>query len=578
MLYLAEVQKQKGGLLGGGSKAELKLLACQKNDQSWITLPEEAIAAEEASKLNDGALVLAELNPSRQVQRIQEAGRPLVNILQNFSRQLEKFKVKEEEIDQWKESLTFQAQEFNRREMEMETRLEELRQMEEEFQGFEEEKKTFDSSRQELEDLQAEIDRNRQELEGAWEHLKGEQRRLEERESELPEAGLDSEQAQELMNLIERLSKSVIPTETVRDQLNFAAEQVENQQAILNPCWEQLEESKTSIEEQLSQAQQMSEDFSEAQAKWEQAQVTLEKNKAQLEIHSVLLESKEKCVQILQEQLQKTEDVCEQINSVAATPGVNNNQGIDLKALDNMSQEELEAKVKELESKLKIDSSFVEEQEQELTYKQKEIDKLTSGLVEASGEEKAKIESDLTDEKDSYQMLTESLVGQRRSIEESASLLQLHQTVLLRKQGKATSNGQTGDTLIDPIVSQLEIQRHKLSEEIEQINSEKEQLFAQNESIQKEIDDQIQNQQTQQQELQGMEENLTSMRDSIAQSQGKISLYQELLQPIQDCLDTIREKLAKMGENLAQLQETGESQQDAITEIQQTVSNLVGQS
>ncbi|MEM7555839.1 MAG: pilus motility taxis protein HmpF [Cyanobacteria bacterium P01_A01_bin.84] len=578
MLYLAEVQKQKGGLLGGGSKAELKLLACQKNDQSWITVPEEAIAAEEAGKLNDGTLVLAELNPSRQIQRIQEAGRPLVNILQNFSRQLEKFKVKEEEIDQWKESLTFQAQEFNRRELEMESRLEELQGMEEQFQGFEEEKKNFDSSRQELESLQAEIERNRQELEGAWEHLRGEQRRLEERESELPQGGMNPEEAQALVSLIERLSKSVPPTETVKDELNVAIEQVEGQQAILNPCWEKLEEHKTSLEQQLVENQHLSEKFSESKTQWEQAQVALGQSKAQLEIHSALLQSQEKYVNLLQEQLQHTEDMCEKINSLAASSEVGANQGVDLKALENMSLEELELQVKELESKLSRDSAFVEEQEQELTYKQEEIDKLTSKLAEASGEEKAKIEADIADEKDNNQFLTESLVGQRRSIEELTSSLQLHQTVLMRRQGKATSNGQTGDTIIDPIVSQLEIQRQKLSEEIEQFNSEKEQLIAQNESIQKEIDEQIQTQQTQQQELLGMEENLTSIDKSIAESQGKISLYQEVLQPIQDCLDTLRDKLATMGENLTQVQETNDSQLQTINEMQQTVSNLVTQS
>ncbi len=150
MLYLAEVQKQKGGLLGGSSKTELKLLACQRTDQNWSTVSEEGIAAEDASKLNDGALVLLELNPNRQVQRIQEAGRPLVNILQNFSRQLEKFKLKEDEIDQWKQSLTFQAQEMNRREMDMEARLEQLQQMEEEFQQLESQKQEVDAFREQI--------------------------------------------------------------------------------------------------------------------------------------------------------------------------------------------------------------------------------------------------------------------------------------------------------------------------------------------------------------------------------------------------------------------------------------------
>ncbi len=234
MLYLAEVQKQKGGLLSGGAKTELKLLACQRTDQNWSTVSEEVIAAEDASKLNDGALVLAELNPNRQVQRIQEAGRPLVNILQNFSRQLEKFKLKEDEIDQWKQSLTFQAQELNRREMDMEVRSEQLQQLEEELQQLEEQKQEVDTSRQEIERLQAEIERNRQELEGAWEHLRGEQRRLEERQADFKQGTvLDEEQSRVMSELLDRLSSRVAPTETVREHLHLALELVEKQQATL---------------------------------------------------------------------------------------------------------------------------------------------------------------------------------------------------------------------------------------------------------------------------------------------------------------------------------------------------------
>ncbi|MBD0343987.1 MAG: hypothetical protein ICV63_03960, partial [Coleofasciculus sp. Co-bin14] len=81
MLYLAEVQKQKGGgLLGGGGKTTLKLLACQRTDQSWSAVPgEEAIPApEEANNMNAGVLVLIDLGGNRQVQRPPtEAGRQL---------------------------------------------------------------------------------------------------------------------------------------------------------------------------------------------------------------------------------------------------------------------------------------------------------------------------------------------------------------------------------------------------------------------------------------------------------------------------------------------------------------------
>ena len=169
MLYLAEVQKQKTGFMGA-AKAELKLLACQRADQSWNPVPgEEVISAslEEASKLSDGALVLADLNPAnRQVQRIQEAGRPLVGILQNFSRQLEKSKSQEEEIEQWKQSLTFQSQELNRREMEMEARLEQLQQIEEDFERLEAQRQEIDMGRETSKQLREEIERNRQRARG----------------------------------------------------------------------------------------------------------------------------------------------------------------------------------------------------------------------------------------------------------------------------------------------------------------------------------------------------------------------------------------------------------------------------
>jgi len=151
VLYLAEVQKKTGFI---GVKAELKLLACQRADQSWNPVPKEEMistSTEDANKLNDGALVLADLNPNRQVQRIQEAARPLVGILQNFSRQLEKSKSQEEEIEQWKQSLTFQSQELNRRQMEMEAQLEQMQQMQEDFERLEEQRQELYTLRQETE-------------------------------------------------------------------------------------------------------------------------------------------------------------------------------------------------------------------------------------------------------------------------------------------------------------------------------------------------------------------------------------------------------------------------------------------
>ncbi|MBH8577666.1 hypothetical protein I8752_32825 [Nostocaceae cyanobacterium CENA369] len=580
MLYLAEVQKQKGGLLGGSSKTELKLLACQRTDQNWSTVSEEVIAAEEASKLNDGALVLVELNPNRQVQRIQEAGRPLVNILQNFSRQLEKFKLKEDEIDQWKESLTFQAQEMNRREMDMEARLEQLQQMEEEFHQLESQKQEVDTSREQIEKLQAEIERNRQELEGAWEHLRGEQRRLEERQAECQQGTvLDEEQSRVMSDLLDRLSSRVAPTEKVREHLHLALASVESQQATLNPHWQQLEQQKTVATQQQEEVDRLLQAYSDRQNVWQQAHDSLGQQTAQLKVNTAALASKQEYARIVKEHLQSQEELCQQIHSLAATSGgVVPSEKVDVEALEKMPLEELQKLVQDLLKKLEIDSSFVHDQEQELIYKQQAIEELQTKISQAPDRDQINLEMELADEKDHYQMLNSSLIGQRRSLLQRQKLIKQHQAVLSRRQGNPVTDTEEDNQIdLGPILLQLETHRQQQSQELQKLEREIEQMRAAIELDQGMIDNQTHEQQEKQQELKQMEANLLSLRTATAECWSRVNLYQETLQPIQDSLDGLRQKLQAIGESLAHVQETGDYQLQTISEMRQTLQSLISQ-
>lgn len=586
MLYLAEVQKQKGGLLGSGAKTELKLLACQKNDQSWNTVPEEVIAADEASKLNDGALVLAELNATRQVQRLQEAGRPLVTILQNFSRQLEKFKLKEEEIDQWKESLTFQGQEISRREMELEAREEEARQIQEEaqhidakIQEVESSREEVESSRQEIESLQEEINRSREELEGAWEQLRGEQRRLEEFQSEVqPGAVLDEEQARVISDLLEKLSNNIAEPASVREHLDNAFEMVENQQAILNPHWEQLEQQKAEANEQQAQLESLSGELQEANSSFEEIENSLHEQAAELKINTATLESKQDSVQVLQEQLEQYQKLQEQLDSCNQTSNSSSDEDLtldfDAEALKSMSTEELLKTIEDLQEKLKVDSSFVEEQEQELNYKQQTIDELQERINSASEEERGAIEEELTDEKDSYQMLNETLVGQRRSLVERQESLEIHQTVLSKRKKQASGQSQVNLT---PVVEQIEQGRQKYSEQLEKLEAQIEQMRDGIQQAQETITAKTEERDTKRQTLQAMEENLSALQTANAQLWARVNLYEETLQPIQDSLESLRHKLQAIGDALTQVQETGDYQLQAITDMRSSIENLIAQ-
>lgn len=581
MLYLAEVQKQKGGLLSGGPKTELKLLACQRTDQNWSPVSEDAITADDASKLNDGALVLVELNPNRQVQRIQEAGRPLVNMLQTFSRQLEKFKLKEDEIDQWKESLTFQAQEMNRREMDMEARLEQLQQMEEEFQRLESQKQEVETKREQISQLQADIERNRQELEGAWEHLRGEQRRLEESEADSQSGQvLDEEQSRVMSDLLERLSHRVVPTESVREHLNLALELVESQQASLNSNWQKLEEQKTLAAEKEAEINRLLETLSDRRNAWQEAQDLLNQQKAQLTANREILVIKADYVRIIKEQVQNQDLLHQQIRSLSSTSGdMLLIQQVDADALERMSVEELQQVIQGLMQKLEMDSSFVQDQEQELEYKQETIDTLQRKIQEASDEEKINLETELEDEQDLYQMLNKTLVGQRRNLVQREKLIKQHENILLRRQGENVTEIEADPHLdLSPVLLQIKTQQQQQSEELQKLEHEISELSAAIEMDQGMIEDQTEDQNQKQQECQEIEASLLSLRTEVAECWGRVNLYQEVLQPIQDSIEDLRHKLQGIADSLTEVQESGDHQLQTINEMRHTLQGLMSQS
>jgi chromosome segregation ATPase len=581
VLYLAEVQKQKGGLLGGGSKAELKLLACQRNDQSWSSVSDEVITAEEANKLNDGVIVMVEMSPQRQVQRIQEAGRPLVNILQNYSRQVEKFKAKEEEIDQWKESLTFQAQELSRRELEMEDRMAQLQQLEEECQNLDKEKQEVDSARVEFERLKEELERNRQELEGAWQHLRGEQRRLEEHQTEFQQnhqqgAVLDEERSRVINELLERICANIPATETVVENLDFTFEVVKSQQELLNSHWQKFEQLKTQVEELQAELDNLLQDLVLTQEESQQVQATLDQQTAQLKDTTSTLGTKLEYARILREQLRYQENLYQQIyNLIATSAETITNEQVEIEALESMSLEELEKKVIELQDKLSIDSTFVNDQEQELIYKQEAIDELEQKISQAASSDKAAIGEELADEKDLHQMLNQTLVGQRRNLQQRQEELNQYQAVLLRRQGKTLFAEEKDNAInLKPILEQIESQCDQQSQELQNIEREIEEIQSSIDASEGTINNQTHDVEEKRQELHIKEENLRSRQSALAESKGLLEFYTEALAPIQDSVNSLQEKLKTVSETLSQVQQTGDSQHQAVDEMRQTLRSL----
>jgi len=576
VLYLAEVQKLQKTFMGG-TKGELKLLACQRNDQSWSAVPEEAIPLGEeffnTNRLNEGALILAELTGNKQVQKVDPAGRSLVTILQRFSQQLEKAKTQEEEIEQWKQSLTFQSQELNRREMEMEARVEQLQQMEDDFERLEQQRQEIDGAREEIERLKEEIDRNRQELEGAWEHLRGEQRRLEERQAEQT-GGLDSEQAGKIQELLNRLSGAIAPTDSVREQLNLAIEVVNTQQTALDYHWQQLEQQQASAQHVQAEVDRQTQELQSRKQEWQQAQAALDQAQIELKVQQKALEIRQELVQMRSLQLQMQEDLQMQVSRLAAGGG-DSNLNVDIEALEKLPLGDLQETVQNLQKELEKQMRFVNDQEEELTDKGQTIQELQTKISQSSEYDRIHLETELADEQDAYQMLDRTLGFQRETLRERESILNQHLRVLQRRQGVVEPNSSDNQRInLEPVLNQLENQRQEQAEELQKLESQIEQMRLSIQQAQVMLTQQTNEQQAKHNEWQSLEQSLVASQTQAAELLAKVQLYRETLQPSQDNLNGIRQKLEAVVGVLNQIQETGDYQLQAIAEMRQMLNGL----
>ncbi len=581
MLYLAEVQKQKGGgLLGGGGKTALKLLASQRTDQSWSAVPnDEVVPAEEARNLSEGALVLVKLGGNRQVQgEIEPAGGRLASMLQNFSRLLEKAKSQEEEIEQWKQSLTYQSQELNRREMEMEARLEQMQSMEEDFERLQQQRQELETANEETARLQDEFERSRQELEGAWAQLRGEEQRLEELNAQVQySAGLDENQAAVIQELLERLSGAVAPTEAVREQLNLAFEVINTQQSVLDSQWQELQQQQTEAFGLQAEVDRKGEELHNRKQELQQAQTSLEQAKAELKVQQNALEIKQEAAHMLSLQMRTQNELHSSLARLATTSAdVTISQKVDIEALEKMPLGELSEIVQNLQQDLEKVKRFVNDQEEELTFQRQAVDEVQEKIGTASEYDRIRLETELAEEQDRYQMLDETLVGQRRNLREREEILNQHQRVLRRRQGVADSDSPDNQKIdLGPILSQLEAQRQQQEQELQKLESQIDQMRRSINQAEEMIRHQGTEQEAQWVQLQSLEENWQSMRTSAAQLLGKVDLYQETLEPRQDALNELRQRLEVIADALNQIQETGDYQLQAIAELQQMISSLI---
>ncbi len=575
MLYLAEVIQKKGGIMGGG-KSELRLLACQRTEQNWTAVSgDEIVPADEASKYGPGALLLVDLTASKQVQRIQEAGRPLVSILQNFSRLQEKFKTQEEEIEQWKQSLTYQSQELNRREMEMEARREQLEQLESDFEQLEQQRQEVDSGRGEIEQLRGDITKQQQELEGAWAHLAGEQRRLEERQSEIQQSpALDEPMAARIQHLLGQLGgAAIVPGDDVQGQMHHVADLISQKQGLLSTHWQQFEQHRSTSEQMGGEIENQTQHLTHLRQIWGESTTAIQQLQAELQGQESRLQGKEEYCQLLTAQIQRESELYQQIVSLAG--GGDGGDGADLSALEAMDIHTLEGKVSELQGEYEKSLPFVKSQEEELESKQAEIRALEERMSQASEFDRMSLDSELNDERDAYQFLNETLVGQRRNLIEKEAALKNHCRVLARRQGKPDPTRAEGSVDLTPALSRMDQSRQQQSEQLQQIQGELDTMRGAVQELRDRLNAQTQEQENRRQEIEQLEATVTAQRSSLAEITGKVYLYQEMMEPLQQILNGLQQDTEAMAGHVAQMRSSGEEYHSTLGQMREALGNLM---
>ncbi|MCL2931904.1 MAG: pilus motility taxis protein HmpF [Trichodesmium sp. MAG_R03] len=575
MLYLAEIQKRPTGFGLGGGKTDLKLLACQRSEHNWLAVTgEEVIPADEAKEFSSGALVLVDLNNNKQVLQIQDAGRQLVKILQNFSRSQEKSKTQWDEIEQWKASLTFQAQELHRRDIELQAKEEQLEELQPEINKLEQQRQEIGQAQQKSQKLQEQIGRNQEELKAAHLELQRQKEEFKQHQGELNKTTfVNPEQSQYIQNLLSWLTKAATSTNSLGEKLSQSLEIVNNQKETLEQRRQQWENTThTNSNAQQEDIEIFADHVQSKWLEWQKDQEALICNTTELRVQQALFVSKQEYSQVLNGQIGIQTKIYEQLSPLVALDNDGITQKVDVEALEKMPLNELEELVQSLRQDLERDMSFVKDQEEELALQRQEMDALQRRIDKASEYDRINLESEFSDEKDRYKILNESLLGSQRNLKEREEILSQHQAVLWRRLGNSFHQEESNQIGLKAILLQFETHRQQLTEELENLEAEIQQI--QTEISQKEemINGQTQQQADKRNEIEQLDLSLRE-KQKVHTKGGSGFLYPEVMLPMEGYLEQLRQQLEEVVGGIIQVQGIGEQ----ITQLQKVMQSILVQ-
>ncbi len=565
MLYLAEVQKPRSGFnIGGRSKPELKLLACQRTEQNWSAIPGEELltAPDEVNSYNPGVLVLVDMNANRQIQsQLRDAGKHLVSILQNLSRQIEKYKKEADEIESWRQSLSLQSQQ-------LQLRQEEIYGREEDLEHTRAELDRLTQAAQALEVTLGQHEQSRQELAAQWEQLREKEQHLDRQQQSMGGA-LSEQQIAEIRTALYQLGG----TSSTLDphQLETTVQSIEVQQDLLNRHWEQFHHQQQQVVETQVELDLQQQEIERSKQQLQELQTALEATQTDWEVQQRTLSMQQEYLQRLnvrigieQENYQKIYLMSKGVTDVGEIQ-------IDLEHLQTIPVGELQIIVENLQTEVNRSVNFVHLEEEELQEKQVAIDELRQAILVANEFDKLKLEVDLADEQDGYNMLDHTLDGQRQTMRERQAFLQIHNRVLRQRQGHPPEGSDRSQIEWESILHILDSQRQQQHSEMTQTEIEIHNLRLTIEQTKAKIEQQVETYLQESKQVQSLEYKHQSTKQLATELVAKINLYEQLIEPLQDHLNTFKHQLSSLADANGHQPES----QQAMQQIESLLNNLV---
>ncbi|MGL5832085.1 MAG: hypothetical protein ACRC1Z_02495 [Waterburya sp.] len=138
MLYLAQVE-----INPNSAEIQLQVLARQESEYVWLVDNSQTLFLTKESSLSEGVLVLVEIGQDQQIISIQDAKEWILSVLQQHLTKNainpQFIKTEQSKVEKWRQEITAQNLELNRRALEIETRREQLQELEQELKRDREE-------------------------------------------------------------------------------------------------------------------------------------------------------------------------------------------------------------------------------------------------------------------------------------------------------------------------------------------------------------------------------------------------------------------------------------------------------